>query len=556
MDFKKKVIYQIYPKSFNDSNDDGIGDLKGIIDKLSYLYKLGVDIIWINPFFVSPQKDNGYDIADYTSIDPMFGTMEDFERLVNEAKMYNIELMLDMVLNHTSTEHKWFKRALDGDKKYQDFYFIRDGKEDNLPPTNWKSKFGGSAWDKFGDTDKYYLHLYDITQADLNWRNPEVREELYKVINFWLDKGVKGFRFDVINVIGKDEDLKNSTNNVGKEMYTDKPIVHEFIKEMNKETFGKFKGITTVGEMSSTTIENCILYSNPKEKELSMTFNFHHLKVDYENGEKWSDIPFDFIMLKNILNEWQTEVEKGGGWNALFWNNHDQPRAVSRFCKEEYRVEASKMLAATIHLLRGTPYIYQGEEIGMINPRFEEINDYLDVETHNAYNELLKNKIKKEEIMNIVKSKSRDNSRTPLQWSNELNAGFTNGTPWIKIAENYKEINVEKELKEGSIFKFYQRLISLRKKLDIISEGSYRGLLLDNDKVYAYVRNLENEQLIVFNNFYDHEVEVEVSEEFLEKPFTYLIGNYTERDLEPKLRLKPYETISFYSKEIDNNRKR
>ncbi|MGO1041631.1 alpha,alpha-phosphotrehalase [Clostridioides difficile] len=550
MDFKKKVIYQIYPKSFNDSNDDGIGDLRGIIEKLPYLYKLGVDIIWINPFFVSPQRDNGYDIADYTSIDSMFGTMEDFEKLVYESKKYNIELMLDMVLNHTSTEHKWFKKALAGDKKYQDFYFIREGKENNQLPTNWKSKFGGNAWGKFGDTDKYYLHLYDVTQADLNWRNPKVREELYKVVNFWIDKGVKGFRFDVINVIGKDEELKDSTNNIGKEMYTDKPIVHEFIKEMNKETFGRVEGITTVGEMSSTTIENCILYSSPEEKELSMTFNFHHLKVDYENGEKWSDIHFDFMMLKKLLNEWQEKIESGGGWNALFWNNHDQPRAISRFCNEKYRVEASKMLAATIHLLRGTPYIYQGEEIGMTNPNFEKMDDYLDVETHNAYNEFLKDKIEKETIMNIIKSKSRDNSRTPMQWSDKLNSGFTNGKPWIKIAENYKEINVEKELKEGSIFNFYQKLISLRKQLNIISEGSYKGILLDNDKVYAYVRNLEKERLIVFNNFYDCEVEVEISEEFLGKSFTYLIGNYEKRDLEPKLKLRPYETVAFYSNDI------
>ncbi len=547
MNFRKKVIYQIYPKSFCDSNNDGIGDLKGIISKLPYLSELGVDMLWINPFFVSPQNDNGYDIADYKSIDPIFGTMEDFNLLIEECKKSNIEVMLDMVLNHTSTEHEWFKKALKGEKKYQDYYFIKDKKENDTLPTNWESKFGGVAWEKFGETDKYYLHLYDVTQADLNWRNKEVREELFDVVNYWMDKGVSGFRFDVINVIGKDEILLDSDNEVGKEMYTDKPIVHDFLKELNSRTFGRNDNIITVGEMSSTTIDNCIKYSSPKEKELTMTFNFHHLKVDYKDADKWTDMPFDFKMLKEILNQWQEGIQVGEGWNATFWNNHDQPRALSRFCpNKKYRVEGAKMLATVIHLLRGTPYIYQGEEIGMLNPNFSNIDDYKDIETHNAYKKLKEMKVDDDKILEIIKAKSRDNSRTPMQWNNEANAGFSTGEPWIKVAENYNDINVEKELKEGSIFNYYKELIAHRKKLDIISDGSYRGILLDHPSVYGYIRELGNEKLIVLNNFYDSNTYVDIPEELLNCNYSYLIGNYEKRNIEKRLMLRPYETIAFY----------
>lgn len=547
VNFRKKVIYQIYPKSFCDSNNDGIGDLKGIISKLPYLSELGVDMLWINPFFVSPQNDNGYDIADYKSIDPIFGTMEDFHLLIEECKKSNIEVMLDMVLNHTSTEHEWFKKALKGEKKYQDYYFIKDKKENDTLPTNWESKFGGAAWEKFGETDKYYLHLYDVTQADLNWRNKEVREELFDVVNYWMDKGVSGFRFDVINVIGKDEVLLDSDNEVGKEMYTDKPIVHDFLKELNIRTFGRNDNIITVGEMSSTTIDNCIKYSSPKEKELTMTFNFHHLKVDYKDGDKWTDMPFDFKMLKEILNQWQEGIQVGEGWNATFWNNHDQPRALSRFCpNKKYRVEGAKMLATVIHLLRGTPYIYQGEEIGMLNPNFSNIDDYKDIETHNAYKKLKEMKVDNDKILEIIKAKSRDNSRTPMQWNNEANAGFSLGQPWIKVADNYNDINVEKELKEGSIFNYYKELIAHRKKLDIISDGSYRGILLEHPSVYGYVRKLGNEKLIVLNNFYDSNTYVDISEESLNCNYSYLIGNYEKRNIEKRLMLRPYETIAFY----------
>lgn len=545
--FHEKVVYQIYPKSFKDSNGDGVGDLKGIIEKIPYLAELGVDVLWINPFFISPQKDNGYDIANYVEIDPLFGTMEDFEELIAVAKDHQLEVMLDMVLNHTSIEHEWFQKALKGEKKYQDYYILREPKADGSHPTNWVSKFGGPAWAPFADTGKEYLHLYDVSQADLDWRNPEVREEVFNVVNFWLEKGVKGFRFDVINVIGKDEELLDAEDNIGKSLYTDRPIAHEFIHEMNQKTFGNYSDIMTVGEMSSTTIENGIAYSNPAKHELSMVFSFHHLKVDYLDGEKWSKTPFDFIKLKELLNDWQEGMSRGNGWNALFWNNHDQPRVISRFGDPVNHFEASaKLFAQSIHLLRGTPYIYQGEEIGMTDPEFQEITDYVDIETHNAYKELKTKDLPHEEIMEIIKSKSRDNSRTPMQWTNEENAGFTSGEPWIKLADNYHQINVEKEQAEGSIFNFYKKLIQLRKEMPVISEGSYRGIMMDHPSVYGYVREYEGEQLLVLNHFYSDSVTLEIPEEFLTKPSRYLIGNGKERAISTNLELGPYETITFY----------
>ncbi|MGY0402443.1 alpha,alpha-phosphotrehalase [Carnobacterium jeotgali] len=547
--FHEKVVYQIYPKSFKDSNGDGVGDLKGIIEKVPYLAELGIDVLWINPFFVSPQKDNGYDIANYVEIDPLFGTMEDFEELITVTKEYKLEIMLDMVLNHTSIEHEWFQRALKGEKKYQDYYILREPKADGSHPTNWVSKFGGPAWAPFGDTGKEYLHLYDVTQADLDWRNPEVREELFNVVNFWLEKGVKGFRFDVINVIGKDEALVDAEDGVGKSLYTDRPIAHEFIHEMNQKSFGRYPNIMTVGEMSSTTIENGIAYSDPEKEELSMVFSFHHLKVDYLNGEKWSKTPFDFMELKELLNDWQEGMSREDGWNALFLNNHDQPRAISRFGDPVNHFEASaKLLAQTIHLLRGTPYVFQGEEIGMTNPDFQEITDYVDIETHNAYKELQEKDLPYEEIMEIIKSKSRDTSRTPMQWTNEKNAGFSTGTPWIKLAENYHEINVAKERKEGTIFNFYKKLIQLRKDMPIISEGNYRGIMMEHPSVYTYVREYQGEQLLVLNHFYAESVTIEIPEEFLTRPSHYLIGNGKERALTASLELGPYETIAFQLK--------
>ncbi|MEG2709189.1 MAG: alpha,alpha-phosphotrehalase, partial [Vagococcus sp.] len=409
MTFKNKVIYQIYPKSFLDTTGNGIGDLAGIIQKLPYLSQLGVDMLWLNPIYPSPQKDNGYDISNYLEVDTLFGGIGELERLIKEAKKHQIDIMFDMVLNHVSTEHEWFQKALAGDKKYQDYFILRD------EPTDWVSKFGGNAWSKFGETDQYYLHLFDKTQADLNWRNEEVREELATVVNFWLEKGIRGLRFDVINVIGKDEVLQNNEHNDGKAEYTDKPITHDYLKELNKNSFGKYDDTITVGEMSSTTIENCVLYTQPERNELSMTFNFHHLKVDYANKEKWTIADFDFEELKELFHSWGETMSEQNGWNALFWNNHDQPRALNRFVDvKQFRETGAKMLAASIHLSRGTPFIYMGEEIGMVNPEFDSIDQYVDVESLNAFNELLETGKTEAEVLNIIKEKSRDNSRTPM----------------------------------------------------------------------------------------------------------------------------------------------
>lgn len=544
--FHDKVIYQIYPKSFKDTDGNGVGDLRGIIEKLPYLEDLGVDMLWLNPFYKSPQNDNGYDVADYTSIDPLFGSWADFDTLVQEAEKRGITLMLDMVLNHTSTEHEWFQKALSGDKKYQDYYILREAQPDGSLPTNWKSKFGGPAWSKFADTDLYYLHLYDKTQADLNWRNPDMRKELYEVVNFWLEKGVKGLRFDVINVIGKAEVLEDAVDGVGKSHYTDTPIVHDYIKELSQETFGKYDDVITVGEMSSTTVKNGIRYSTPESNELSMIFSFHHLKVDYKDGEKWTKTPFDFIELKRLLDEWQRGMDEGDGWNAVFWNNHDQPRANSRFGDvENYPIETSTMLAQTIHLLRGTPYIYQGEEIGMTNPNYNQIEDYVDIETHNAYKELKEKGLAENEIMEIIQEKSRDNSRTPMQWNKEKNAGFSSGEPWLKVSENFTELNTENEIVSKQIRDYYKKLIQLRKEYPIIQEGSYEPFELGHQSVFGYIRKYEDKKLLVLNHFYADEAIVKIPKELLDMDASYLVGNRNERILEETFMMQPYETVAF-----------
>lgn len=545
-DFHQKVIYQVYPKSFRDSNGDGVGDLLGVTEKIPYLAELGIDMIWLNPFYVSPQKDNGYDVANYIEIDPLFGTMADFELLVKTAKSYGIEIMLDMVLNHTSIQHEWFQKALAGDQDYEDFYITREGKADGGLPTNWESKFVGPAWEKFGTTDRYYLRLFDVTQGDLNWKNPKVRDALYDVVNFWIDKGVTGFRFDVVNLIDKPDVFEDDLTGDGRRFYTDGAKVHDYLKELNQKTFGKLPEAITVGEMSSTTIKDCVGYSNPADKELSMTFSFHHLKVDYVDGQKWSKMPFDFMALKGILHDWQVGMAEGNGWNALFWNNHDQPRALSRFGNDTtYRVKSAQMLAASIHLLRGTPYIYQGEEIGMTNPYFDEITTYQDVESHNAYRHLTTEGYTTEEAMAIIKDKSRDNSRTPMQWDDSENGGFTTGKPWLSLPANYREINVENELKHGEIFSFYQKLIQLRKAYPIISIGDYEGLLLDHPTVFAYLRTYESQQLVVLNNFYETNTTVTLPEKLIGKKAVRLIGNDATKELTQNFELAPYETVAF-----------
>lgn len=553
MNFKNKVVYQIYPKSFMDSNNDGFGDIRGIISKLDYLQNLGVDIIWSTPFFVSPQKDNGYDVADYYNVDPSYGTMEDVEELIKEAKKRNIDIMFDMVFNHTSTEHEWFKKAINGEEKYKNYYIFKKGRVVNgkkEPPTNWVSKFGGNAWQYVEKFDEYYLHLFDVSQADLNWDNEEVRKEIFDIVNFWIKKGVYGFRFDVINLISKPEVFEDDFEGDGRRFYTDGINIHKYLKELNKNTFGKYDNAITVGEMSSTSIENCIKYSGEKENELSMVFSFHHLKVDYKNKDKWQLMDFDFHELKNLLFSWQEGMQDNNAWSALFWCNHDQPRIVSRFGDDKkYHKESAKMLATVMHCLRGTPYIYQGEEIGMTNAYFDNINQYKDVESINYFNILKNNGIEEKEIYKILQSRSRDNSRTPMQWNDKENAGFSNAKPWIEVIDNYKEINAENNIKdENSIFNHYKKLIKLRKDYKVISEGKTIPILKDDKNVFAFIREYNNEKLLVINNFYGNECTIDLSNiDFDIKKSKCLLSNYDEAVLDNTLKLRPYESIVLYN---------
>lgn len=546
--FKKASVYQIYPKSFKDSNDDGIGDIKGIIQKLDHIENLGIEVIWLTPIYVSPQKDNGYDIEDYYNIDPIFGTMDDFEELLTEVHNRGMKLIMDMVINHTSTQHRWFKEAKKGeDNPYHDFYIWKKTKDRKLP-NNWKSKFGGSAWEYVEDIDKYYLHLFDVSQADLNWENPKLRLEIYKMMNFWMKKGVDGFRLDVINLLSKNQDFPNDTlespNHDGRRFYTDGPRIHEYLKDINKNVFSLYENSMTVGEMSSTTIPNCINYTNPNNMELDMTFNFHHLKVDYLNGEKWILAQFEFDKLKEILFDWQVQMQVGNGWNATFWSNHDQPRALSRFGDDKsYRIESAKMLATSIHLMRGTPYIYQGEEIGMTNPNFESINEYKDIESINAYKNLIKKGYSEDEVLQILRFKSRDNSRTPMQWNE--NGGFTKGSSWIKMANNYKIINAKYEIEdEESIYNYYKKLINLRKEYDIISHGDITPILKDHESILAYIREYKNQKLLVVCNFFAQNTEIDINQYIKNFKCKILIKNYCERDLSKSMILKPYECFA------------
>lgn len=547
--WKKAVVYQIYPKSFMDTTGKGTGDLKGVTHKLDYLKELGVDVIWLTPVYKSPQNDNGYDISDYYSIDESYGTMEDFEELLAETHKRGMRLIMDLVINHTSIEHEWFKQSASSkESEYRDFYIWKDA-VDGKEPNNWQSKFGGSAWAYDEKTAQYYLHLFDKTQADLNWENKKVRQKLYEMIKFWAEKGIDGFRLDVINLISKMQDFPNDPTGDGRKFYTDGPKIHAFLQEMNEAVLAPYK-LMTVGEMSSTTLESCILYTQEERKELDMTFQFHHLKVDYPNGEKWTEAPFDFMQLKEILTHWQVGMDKGNGWNALFWCNHDQPRIVSRLGDDRnYHEESAKMLATTIHMMNGTPYIYQGEELGMTNPKFEEIDDYRDVESLNAY-KIMKEKGKSEqEIRGILQQKSRDNARTPMQWSAELQAGFTTGEPWIPVAKNYARINAERALNdENSIFYHYQALIALRKEYDIIVQGDYKPLLDNHQQVFAYTRNWQNEKLLVVSNFYSEEVTVHFNIEPVEE-VKIILSNYPDSTTTlEEIVLRPYESIVYYLK--------
>lgn len=549
--WRDATAYQIYVKSFNDTTGNGQGDIQGIIEKLDYLKMLGVDVLWLTPIYESPQNDNGYDISDYYKIDSSYGTMADFDRLLQETHKRKMKLIVDIVINHTSTEHAWFKEASSSkDNPYRDFYIWRDG-VDGKEPNNWVSKFGGSAWAYDETTNQYYLHLFDRTQADLNWENEAVRNKVYDVLKFWAEKGVDGFRLDVINLISKNQQFPNDENGVGKQYYTDGPRIHEFLHEMNQTVFEPY-GLMTVGEMSSTSIESCVKYTNPDRKELDMIFQFHHVKVDYPNGEKWAKVPFDFLELKRILSNWQVGMSSGGGWNALFWCNHDQPRIVSRFGNEgKYHDTSAKMLATTLHMMQGTPYVYQGEEIGMTNPHFSSIEQYCDVEALNAYESMKAAGKSEKDILAILDAKSRDTSRTPMQWSDGPQAGFTDGTPWISVAHNYRDINAKDAIsKKDSIFYHYQQLIRLRKTYDVIVKGDYKTLLADHEHIFAYVRHLNGEKMLVLSNFYELDTIVNLNVEAdigRVKSVKVLLSNYSDSttDIET-IHLRPYESIVYY----------
>lgn len=542
--WQSAVIYQIYPKSFQDSGARGTGDLKGIMARLDYLKTLGVDALWLTPVYVSPQVDNGYDIADYLNIDPAYGTMADFEALLAAAHARDIRIVMDIVVNHTSTEHAWFKSAL-GDKNspYRDYYIWKDPVEGGVP-NNWQSKFGGSAWELDKATGQYYLHLFAREQADLNWENPAVRAEVKNIIHFWAKKGVDGFRLDVINLISKDQRFPSDDSGDGRRFYTDGPRIHEFLQDVSRDVFAPV-GAMTVGEMSSTSLEHCQRYGALDGSELSMVFNFHHLKVDYPNGDKWTKAPFDFLELKRIFNHWQSGMH-GKGWSALFWCNHDQPRIVSRFGDEgEQRVVAAKMLASTLHGLQGTPYIYQGEEIGMTNPGYQRIDDYQDVESRNIFAIKQAEGMSEAEILAILGAKSRDNSRTPMQWSAAANAGFTSGTPWLKPAANYPAINAEAALADpGSVFWHYRDLIRLRKSHPIFTHGDYQELLAGHPQIWAYARRANGQTLLVVSNFYGESISFALPEALATGKGRLLLGNYPDSPARPQsCMLRPYESL-------------
>ena len=526
--WKNAVVYQIYPRSFQDSNGDGIGDLRGIIQRLEYLGQLGIDAIWLSPVCKSPQFDNGYDIADYQDIDPMFGSVADMEELIAEAGKYNIRIIMDLVLNHTSDKHRWFEEVKKSkDNPYHDFYVWRDGKEGVLP-NDMKGVFGGSAWEWVPELQQYYFHQFLPEQPDLNWDNPQVRKEIYDMILWWMDKGIGGFRLDVIDQIAKEPDLEITQNG---------PKLHEFIRELSKETFQK-GDLITVGEAWGATTELSKLYSNPDGSEFSMVFQFEHIGLDQQEGkEKWDLAPLPFLKLKQILTRWQTELHNCG-WNSLFWNNHDLPRIVSRWGNdEEYRVESAKMLAILLHGMQGTPYIYQGEELGMTNARYK-IEDYRDVEILNMYQERMEAGYSEEEIMCSIYAKGRDNARTPMQWDDTENAGFTNGTPWIKINSNYKEINAKNQVDDpDSIFNCYKKLIQLRKQYSVLVDGSFTLLLEEDENIFAYQRKNSKQTLLVICNFFDKTIEMPLEEMCQGKKL--LLGNYKEiKDLSI---LRPYE---------------
>ena len=543
--WQNSVVYQIYPRSFQDSNGDGIGDIQGIIKRLDYLQELGIDAIWLSPVCRSPQDDNGYDISDYQDIDPMFGNLDDMEQLISEAKKRNIRIIMDLVLNHSSDEHRWFTEAKKSkDNPYHDYYVWRDG-EEGVYPNDMGSAFGGPAWEWVPELKQYYFHQFSVKQPDLNWENPKVRREIYDMILWWMDKGVGGFRLDVIDQIAKEPDLKITNNG---------PRLHEFIQELSRETFQK-GDLITVGEAWGADIDRAKLYSKPDGSEFSMVFQFEHMMLDQEPGkEKWDFCPLPFVKLKKCLEKWQKELH-GCGWNSLFWDNHDLPRIVSRWGNDrEYRVESAKMLATVLHGMEGTPYVYQGEELGMTNVRFDSIEQYQDIEIRNMYRERLEKGYAEKDIMESIYAKGRDNARTPMQWDDTENAGFTTGAPWLGVNPNYTEINARSQLQdENSVFHYYKKLIHLRKENSIFVDGDFTLLLPEDENIFAYVREYEGRKLLVAANFTDKEVECPLLKEWgvpadedgaaksRDNGVKLLIHNYNNLPSQQKLR--PYEAM-------------
>jgi oligo-1,6-glucosidase len=543
--WKEAVVYQIYPRSFNDSNNDGIGDLRGVIEKIDYLVDLGVDAVWLNPVYKSPNDDNGYDISDYKAIMDEFGTMEDLEELMAKLHEKDIRLIMDLVINHTSDEHQWFEESRKSkDNPYRDYYIWKDGKNGG-PPNNWTSFFGGPAWEYDEQTDQYYLHLFSKKQPDLNWENKKVREELYDMINWWLEKGIDGFRLDVINMISKDQRFPDSDkkNPVGHEYFTNGPRIHEFIKEMADKTYNNYDAMT-VGETPFLDIDEALKFVAEDRREFSMVIPFEHVELDRKKG--WAEInELDLKELKDLMSEWQYKLEENNGWTSLYFCNHDQPRIVSRYGDDgEYRKESAKMLGTMLHTLKGTPFIFQGEEIGMTNLDFKDLSDFDDIETRGYINDLKKEgNFSEKELLRIANYRSRDNARTPMHWNNSKYAGFSQSKPWIKMNDNYQEINVEKDRQsEDSVFKYYRKLISLRRKYSAFVYGKYRLILEEDQNVYAYLREDSENSLLVILNFSDEEVNIDLSRELDILEAELLISNYQDdKDFDLKLKLKPFE---------------
>ncbi|MGD7054635.1 glycoside hydrolase family 13 protein [Sutcliffiella horikoshii] len=547
---KESVVYQIYPRSFMDSNGDGIGDIQGIIMKLDYLKELGIDTIWLSPVYESPNDDNGYDISNYMKIMDEFGSMEDWEELLQQIHMREMKLIMDLVVNHTSDEHEWFVQAKTSrENPYRDYYIWRDPKEDGKEPNNWASNFGGSAWEYNEETKDYYLHLFSKKQPDLNWENEQLREEVYRMMKWWLDKGVDGFRMDVINFISKVDNMPDAEIKHGKKYasgskyYRNGPKIHDYLKEMNKKILSQYD-VMTVGEMPGVTPDQAKEYTGEERNELNMVFQFEHMGLDNGPNGKWDLKELDLLDLKQSLSRWQYALAENG-WNSLYFNNHDQPRSVSRFGNDgKYRVETAKMLATLLHMMKGTPYVYQGEEIGMTNVRFDSIKSYKDIETLQAYSDLKEQGWSEEAVMESLFKKSRDNARTPMQWNDEEQGGFSSGEPWLAINPNYKSINVEAERNnENSIFHYYKRLIQLRKQNELIVYGDYQLILEDEPEIFAYVRSYQNKRLLVICNFYDNNPVFKLPRDINFMTKQLLLSNYTveEQSNIAEFTLQPYE---------------